>query len=501
MIAIVSKLVLSLTKELDEGETRRTGVKDLLLYIGFIIMSVSTICLYTIFFKAYLNPDKYTLVTVDTFGEADVELIVLSIVAPCVVYFFYHIRKYRKTLSRVWKLSPILFLLLPIYPVGGLVLIPDERDTYLSNYPMQRSTGGSKDIVWIFSVKNSTSTLTVLPIRSLERYSPISPIDIAENILPHNFDVCMRFDDILIVTFSEKTQSLNMIWMETVENSTFIMLSNAVIVPSKPGSRYTNPSIAIDENGKIYITYFDTSDGHLYVLENIDDTKKQRRVSQEPAKLYYSKITHVGNNVDMMILYSHDNILESATCEPSRISGRRVICITLSWSMGWSLVPNKVDPGPAIVYHKEDTSITFRRWDLEVRQWKSYYDIAEVGDQIAPLISISQPGDFSVVWNEPSGKVFYNAMGYDVPWDGRIERISADKSISVEHISAYLVEYADHIGIIYTTSSGLSFVYTGDISDVVGGKRTPMIVRLFSGFVLLAAVFVLLKKILLEGEA
>ena len=103
LLAVMSKLVLSFTKELYDGETRLIRAKNLALYIGFIMMSVSTICLYTIFFKAYLNPDKTTLVMINMFGEGSAELAILSLVAPCVGYFFYHIRKYRKNLSVTWK--------------------------------------------------------------------------------------------------------------------------------------------------------------------------------------------------------------------------------------------------------------------------------------------------------------------------------------------------------------------------------------------------------------
>ena len=103
LLAVVSKLVLSFTKELYDGETRLIRAKNLALYIGFIMMSVSTGCLYTIFSKAYLNPGKTTLVMINVFGEAGVELAILSLVAPCVGYFFYHIRKYRKNLSVTWK--------------------------------------------------------------------------------------------------------------------------------------------------------------------------------------------------------------------------------------------------------------------------------------------------------------------------------------------------------------------------------------------------------------
>ena len=103
LLAVISKLVLLFTKKLYDGQTRLTRVKNLMLYIGFIMMCVSTGCLYTIFFKAYLNPEKATLVVVNIFGEADVELVILSLVAPCVGYFFYHIRKYRKSLSATWK--------------------------------------------------------------------------------------------------------------------------------------------------------------------------------------------------------------------------------------------------------------------------------------------------------------------------------------------------------------------------------------------------------------
>lgn len=103
LLAVVSKLVLSFTKVSYDGETRLIRAKNLALYIGFIMMSVSTLCLYTIFFKAYLNLDKTTLVMINIFGEADVELVILSIVAPCVGYFFYHVRRYRKSLSRTWE--------------------------------------------------------------------------------------------------------------------------------------------------------------------------------------------------------------------------------------------------------------------------------------------------------------------------------------------------------------------------------------------------------------
>ncbi len=103
VLAVVCKLVLSFTKVAYDGETRLTRAKNLALYIGFIMMSVSTGCLYTIFFKAYLNPDKTTLVMVNMFGEANAELVILSFMAPCIGYFFYHIRKYRKNLGVTWK--------------------------------------------------------------------------------------------------------------------------------------------------------------------------------------------------------------------------------------------------------------------------------------------------------------------------------------------------------------------------------------------------------------
>ncbi len=103
VLAVVCKLVLSFTKVSYDGETRLVRAKNLALYIGFIMMSVSTGCLYTIFFKAYLNPDKTTLVMVNMFGEANAELVILSLMAPCIGYFFYHIRKYRKNLGVTWK--------------------------------------------------------------------------------------------------------------------------------------------------------------------------------------------------------------------------------------------------------------------------------------------------------------------------------------------------------------------------------------------------------------
>ncbi len=103
LFVVVAKLILSFTKISYDGEPRLIRAKNLAIYIGFIIMSVSTICLYTIFFKAYLSPDKTTLVMINMFGEANAELVILSLVAPCICYFFYHIRKYRKNLSVAWK--------------------------------------------------------------------------------------------------------------------------------------------------------------------------------------------------------------------------------------------------------------------------------------------------------------------------------------------------------------------------------------------------------------
>lgn len=327
-------------------------------------------------------------------------------------------------------------------------------------------------------------------------------MNIAENILPHNFDVCLRYDDLLVVTFSESTHTLNLLWIEPFSNSSFYIHNNTVILPRREDTEYTNPSIAINELAEIFITYFDTSYDHLYLLINPLTTPESIQISQDRADLHYSKITNMGNGEDMMIVYSHDKTLESTTYEKGgRVIGRRAITQSLSSPIGWSLVPNKVEPGPAVAYHRDDKWITFRMWNWETRQWAISHNLVKVGDPVAPLISLSKPGDFSIVWYEPNAGVFHNSMGYDVPWSERLEVIRAPNSISSEHFSSYLSEYGGHIGVTYTTSNGLAFVYTGKISSTSsGGGKTSTTAKVLGIVFTLTIVFVILKKIFLEWE-
>lgn len=100
-LAILSKMVLGFTKKERDDKTKLDRLKNLALFFGFIVMTASTACLYTIFFVAYLDPQKATVVFIDSLGEANIELIALLLGLPCVCYFFYHVRKSRKKLLYV----------------------------------------------------------------------------------------------------------------------------------------------------------------------------------------------------------------------------------------------------------------------------------------------------------------------------------------------------------------------------------------------------------------
>lgn len=97
-IFIVGKLIhLFISRE--PGETWKTQIKEFTMYIGFVVMSACTVAMYTIFFVAFFSPDKVVLVTINLFGEAKIEIILLTSVIPCVIYFFWQIRKYREKFS------------------------------------------------------------------------------------------------------------------------------------------------------------------------------------------------------------------------------------------------------------------------------------------------------------------------------------------------------------------------------------------------------------------
>lgn len=71
----------------------RDRLKNLALLFGFMVTFCCTAGLYMVFFAAYLNPQKATLVTINSFGEAHIELAMLLLAIPCICYLFYHVRR------------------------------------------------------------------------------------------------------------------------------------------------------------------------------------------------------------------------------------------------------------------------------------------------------------------------------------------------------------------------------------------------------------------------
>lgn len=55
------------------------------------------VMLYT-FMKAWLHPAKAVLVTVDSFGEGDIEFVVLMLTVPCVAYACW--KRYKRYANR-----------------------------------------------------------------------------------------------------------------------------------------------------------------------------------------------------------------------------------------------------------------------------------------------------------------------------------------------------------------------------------------------------------------
>lgn len=62
-------------------------IKKSIFKIAMIAMITSYLTVIYLFFGAYFYKDKYIIVAIDFFGEADIEAILLLITMPCVIYF------------------------------------------------------------------------------------------------------------------------------------------------------------------------------------------------------------------------------------------------------------------------------------------------------------------------------------------------------------------------------------------------------------------------------
>ena len=64
--------------------------------ISWIIMVTSYIVLYLTFIVAYISPNMRVLVTINTYGEANLELILLTLAIP---FIWYGSKDYFKTIT------------------------------------------------------------------------------------------------------------------------------------------------------------------------------------------------------------------------------------------------------------------------------------------------------------------------------------------------------------------------------------------------------------------
>ena len=65
-------------------------LKDIAEIYGKIIILACVVCLYIIFFVAYFLNDKTVLVTINTYNEAHIELVMLILALPCILYVLTH---------------------------------------------------------------------------------------------------------------------------------------------------------------------------------------------------------------------------------------------------------------------------------------------------------------------------------------------------------------------------------------------------------------------------
>lgn len=63
------------------------NIKKTIFKIAMIAMITSYLAVIYLFFGAYFYEDKYIIVAINFFGEADIEAILLLITMPCVIYF------------------------------------------------------------------------------------------------------------------------------------------------------------------------------------------------------------------------------------------------------------------------------------------------------------------------------------------------------------------------------------------------------------------------------
>ena len=82
--------------------SKLSNLDKISLSIGYTIMVASYIGLYLIFLAAYLNPKMSVLITINTIGEANFELIMLTLSAP-----FIWVGSKRYFSKELWKVDEV----------------------------------------------------------------------------------------------------------------------------------------------------------------------------------------------------------------------------------------------------------------------------------------------------------------------------------------------------------------------------------------------------------
>ena len=68
-------------------------IKDFIKVIGLGTVLAVYIRLLWTFLLAYFHPTKQVLISSNTYGEANIEAIMLLVTLPCVIYFIYEVWK------------------------------------------------------------------------------------------------------------------------------------------------------------------------------------------------------------------------------------------------------------------------------------------------------------------------------------------------------------------------------------------------------------------------
>lgn len=383
---------------------------------------------------------------------------------------------------------------------------------YYPNLPMQRSIFHKKGILWNFVIDSSSSELILQNRSGLKCCTEIGRYILGSCSDPYNFDVFVRGNRFHVIHYPGGNKNpliysqIEIVGEAINMNISFKYIDSKEIISSQKNTSYTHPSIAMDHENTVFISFFNTNDGHLYLAKYSNNKAELMQISNIPAINYYSRVILLPYE-DIMVLFSNENLLNYIIYRySSGLSNAETLIDTLSSPLSWSAVCSYIakynDWGRVVIYHTNIGNMTLQRYSLINDAWVSNRTIRVISGKVLPMIaSLANWWEFSIVWHDSDIGRFYRIVGNEESEKFIPRSIIRDIPAPKTYLSIYGHEYTEHVGLVYPSRNGLQFHYFGSEpgrtpqTKVVGGDggRPSYVGRAITGFIILLFLFGLAK--------